>query len=309
MNSIKLISLIGFIKPIKKQTENLCFYEILANYEDLTKKINNTSWLLKKHNNDNNYKCSMNKMPYCSTKLQGHQSLTHCISKSKNLKKEILFKFYSTFRDFKNILFKILFKKIKKFILNVKQDTYTSAKSKVSFFIKKLNIKIRQTFQFFGQFYIIVSFFQKFFYFLKKVHSTTPILQRKKTTIGAIGLNKIVSDILQRISLVSLKYVTKNRWKRHKKSRLVETNFYNLSAFPGKQTSHLKILKNLYALLKKLFAIVENLILNLAYYVTYFLNNFLWKWTKKKHPKASREWLLNKYWVFIQNIAKFYYLK
>ena len=57
------------------------------------------------------------------------------------------------------------------------------------------------------------------------------------------------------------------------------------------------------------FTKIKKIVLKLASFVIFFLSKFLWKFAKKQHPKISNMDLVNKYWIFIQKLAIFYFFE
>lgn len=57
------------------------------------------------------------------------------------------------------------------------------------------------------------------------------------------------------------------------------------------------------------FTKIKKIVLKLASFVTFFLSKLLWKWAKKVHTQISNKCLLNKYWIFIQKLARFYFFE
>lgn len=54
---------------------------------------------------------------------------------------------------------------------------------------------------------------------------------------------------------------------------------------------------------------IKKIVLKLASFVTFFLSKTFWKWAKKQHPQRPNKYLLFKYWIFIEKLARFYFFE
>jgi hypothetical protein len=52
----------------------------------------------------------------------------------------------------------------------------------------------------------------------------------------------------------------------------------------------------------------KKIILAFSHYFKIYINKILWKWVQKRDDKLSQRTLIYKYWIFIQNNARFYAL-
>jgi hypothetical protein len=166
----------------------------------------------------------------------------------------------------KYIISKLVVKKMQNLCFDLKQFIKKWHKNNVSFLlcplrgqsqIKKLNIKIINTFKYFRQLYIFLYFFQKMVTFMGNLNN---------------GISHVVVTRKNYRPYRSLGTYSPS-FQKHKAPqfvRLFETGF--VCPRRGQSQIHKKFT----------ILTIKNLIRNLAFYVIFFLRKVLWKWVKKK---------------------------
>nr|YP_007890127.1 hypothetical protein L079_pgp082 [Pleodorina starrii]AFY64397.1 hypothetical protein [Pleodorina starrii] len=194
MKNLKLISLIGYIKP-KIKEKNLMLFSIinitklkinnsLANYYNFKNLLNNYSFqnysplktktcimklallVIKKITQPQVFYILISNKQILNSWSFAWFQLWYSLIGNKNKTSKHKQIFDLTLKMLKKILFKKFFKKTQKFILFLKQKLKQNFSNNFSFFIKTLNFKIVNLFKFFGAFFYLFDFFYKILYFM-----------------------------------------------------------------------------------------------------------------------------------------------
>ena len=260
-------------------------------------------------------------------KKREESKLDRVIVQKKKIKLKPHQKFEVTLKKIKKLLFKFFLKNTGNFIRFLKQKIKYTNQNTVSFLIKTINLKILKTFKFFGDFFCILNFLLKIIDFMSKQTGFFKLIKLDNKLIYLLSsegrstvLHFPFGDVQQAYNMQHKFSTMKIQQHKTDKTYHIKTrqptvaylkSVFNtsMSSFGGKHIKFAFTRSSFFLITNLFFIKIKFLLIKQASFITYFLHKVLWKWTKKQHGQVSYQCLANKYWIFLQKLARFYFFE